>query len=97
MTRKLDDKVAIITGGSMGIGKATARLFVAEGAAFVLADIADEAGQETVKIIDVGLTSVFYFYRVAVPSIRQSSGGSIISSSVAGPYRHVSQLRLQRC
>lgn len=33
---KLRDKVAVITGGSMGIGEAIARLFVAEGAAVVI-------------------------------------------------------------
>jgi NAD(P)-dependent dehydrogenase (short-subunit alcohol dehydrogenase family) len=33
---KLKDKVAVITGGSMGIGEAIARLFVAEGACVVI-------------------------------------------------------------
>src|ERR1035437_6231400 len=33
---KLKDQIAVITGGSMGIGEAIARLFVAEGAKVVL-------------------------------------------------------------
>ena len=40
---KLDGKVAIITGGSGGIGKAAARLFVAEGAQIMVVDLGEEA------------------------------------------------------
>lgn len=39
---KLDGRVALITGGARGQGEAEARLFVAEGARVVVADVLDE-------------------------------------------------------
>lgn len=42
---KLDGKVAIITGAARGMGAAHARLFVAEGAKVVLADLLSEQGE----------------------------------------------------
>jgi 3alpha(or 20beta)-hydroxysteroid dehydrogenase len=42
---RLDDKVAIVTGASRGVGAATSRAFVAEGATVVVADIVDERAE----------------------------------------------------
>ncbi len=45
----LEDRVAVITGGASGIGKAIAELFVKEGARVVVSDIQDEQGKNLAK------------------------------------------------
>ncbi len=48
---RLKDKVAIVTGGAHGIGLATARRYVAEGARVVIADIDAAAGEAAARTL----------------------------------------------
>src|ERR1700720_2636345 len=44
MPDRLQDKVAVISGAARGMGAATARLFVDEGASVLLTDMVDDEG-----------------------------------------------------
>ncbi len=50
--KRLEDKVALVTGESTGIGRANALAFAREGASVVIADIHVEVGMETVQQIE---------------------------------------------
>jgi NAD(P)-dependent dehydrogenase (short-subunit alcohol dehydrogenase family) len=56
MAGRLDGRVAVITGGCSGIGLATVRRFLEEGAKVVLGDLDDSRGEELVA--ELGVTYV---------------------------------------
>jgi len=64
MAGRLASKVAVITGGASGLGAATARRFLEEGAKVVLGDIQDELGAQVVG--ELGLDASFFHCDVTV-------------------------------
>lgn len=57
---RLKDKVAIVTGAAMGIGKGIAQVFTREGAKVVVADINEEEGEKTaVELRNAGGDAIF--------------------------------------
>lgn len=66
--KKLENKIAIITGGADGIGKAASIKFAKQGAIVIIWDMNEEAGESTVTEIknSGGLTE---FFKVNVASI----------------------------
>src|SRR5579864_7129004 len=77
---KLDGKVAVVTGGSSGIGLAMAKRFVAEGAyVFIVGrrqDALDSAVKQIGKTFNTNARGVWFTVQKALPVL--NDGGSVI-------------------
>ncbi len=74
---KLADKVAIVTGAAQGIGLGIARVFVAEGARVLLADVNDEAGAAAAR--ELGAAAAYQHADVA----REAEVRALIDAAAA--------------
>ena len=67
MTKLLESKSALITGAGSGIGRATAKIFAREGAHLLLADVAEDGGRETLRLVkEIGAEAIFVRTDVAL-------------------------------
>src|SRR5215475_1629624 len=75
----VEGKVALVTGGASGIGRATALTFAREGAKLVVADMNADGGQQTVHMItEKGGEAIF----VQVDVTSASAVEAVISKTV---------------
>ena len=106
MTGMVQDKVILVTGGSTGIGRETARILAREGATVVIADVQDEDGARTVdgivadgggaeyRHVDV---SDYEAVRALVAGIAERHGGldcAFNNAGIEGPTAKIMELPL---
>jgi len=81
MTGRLQNKTAVITGGSNGIGKACAERFAAEGANIVIADLLPEPGNAAVaSIVADGGNATFVELDAADPAANHQMAATAVDT-----------------
>src|SRR5262245_57047032 len=92
-TRRFVDRVAVVTGGGSGIGRATSLRLAAEGARVAVVDRSSEGADETVRLVtaDRGTARAFpcdvadsASVRAAAAAVEAAFGGVDVLANVAG-------------
>ncbi len=99
---RLDNKVAVITGGASGIGKSAGELFVAEGAKVLLTDVNEGLLEETAKEIGsdnlawsvCNVTSADDNKRIVAEAVERFGGVDIFCANAGTEGDHSSTLEI---
>lgn len=93
MSRRLEGKVAIVTGGASGFGRGIATKFVQEGAKVIVADLSAEGGQAVARelgpeaIFQQGDVTLRADWEALLQTAREKLGGvDIIVNNAGGTY-----------
>ncbi|WP_199440140.1 3-oxoacyl-ACP reductase [Umezawaea beigongshangensis] len=83
MTKRLEGRVAVVTGGGSGIGLASVRRLAAEGARVVVADVDPDAGKAAADAVDGVYTQVDVTDEEQVAALFQTTADTLGSVDVA--------------
>jgi NAD(P)-dependent dehydrogenase (short-subunit alcohol dehydrogenase family) len=105
--KRFENKVALVTGGNSGIGKATALVFAREGAKVIIAARRENLGQETVQEIQKSGGEAFFIRTdVSIPDQVETLIKSIVdrfgrldmafnNAGVSGPLNRLTKQTLE--
>jgi NAD(P)-dependent dehydrogenase (short-subunit alcohol dehydrogenase family) len=85
MNRRFDDQIVLVTGGSSGIGRASAIAFAKEGAQVVIADIDTIGSDETIRIIQENDGKAKFIYT----DVSQTEAVESLITSIVSTFGHL--------